>query len=144
MNVHQIAKNAQLTSPLWSLRAYVGVSTLVTFYLAVFATSTLNYRALNATGPTGFWVAAAVSALSLVVLADVLINDLLPERLHLRWAIARRPWLLMLVGAGQLGMGLVVVRYDDGAPHHLLARLLADAFFAALAAYQDVFRRGQQ
>lgn len=142
MNVHQIAKNARLTSPLWSLRAYVGVSTLVTFYLAVFATSTLNYRALNATWPTGFWVAAAVSALSLVVLADVLINDLLPERLHLRWAIAHRPWLLMLVGAGQLGMGLVVVRYD-GAPH-LLARLLADAFFAALAAYQDVFRRGQQ
>jgi len=49
----------------------------------------------------------------------------------------------LLLAVGQLGMGLVVVRYDDDAPH-LLARLLADACFAALTAWLDVFRRDDQ
>ena len=77
------------------------------------------------------------------LIADVLVNDLLPERFHLRPVIRRRWWLFLLMAVGQLGMGLVVVRYDDDAPH-LLARLLADACFAALTAWLDVFRRGGQ
>lgn len=143
MNVHRLAARARRVSPLWALRAYVGVSTLVTFYLATMADSWLNYRALVASGPAGFWVAGVFAALSLVVIADVVVNDLLPERYHLRWVIRRRLWLFMLLAVGQLGMGLVVVRYDDDAPH-LLARLLADATFAAITAWMDVLRRGDQ
>lgn len=143
MNVHQISQNVRMHSPMWALRLFVGVSTLVTFYLATMAESSLNYRALVAAGPLGFWVAGVFAVLSLVVIADVIVNDLLPQRVHLRWAIRRRWWLFMLLAVGQLGMGMVVVRYDDDAPH-LLARLLADATFAAVTAWLDVFRRGDQ
>ena len=143
MPVHHISQNKHKNTKMRALRLFVGVYTLVTFYLATVAESSLNYRELVEAGPAGFWVAGVFALLSLVVIADVLVNDLLPERYHLRWVIRRRCWLFMLLAVGQVGMGMVVVRYDDDAPH-LLARLLADATFAAVTAWLDVFRRGGQ
>ncbi|SEC01842.1 hypothetical protein SAMN02787142_0728 [Burkholderia sp. WP9] len=79
---------------------------LIYAYLAVYIAVAAFTAPCSATSvmltSDGFWgyaVTAGTAVLALVVVADVAINDWLPERYIFRWAQARRHWLYAIAAA---------------------------------------------
>lgn len=96
-------------------------------------------QAIEGGGPIGQWVMAAALACCLVAIADVIVNDLMPDRFCFRIARAYRHLGFMGISLALGAMGVLIV-FEFGYSPSLFLFWLNSAI-AVLVAFLDVFAR---
>jgi hypothetical protein len=124
----------------WLSRLIIALEVLVLIVVVSwFEESSLTARAIQATGHFGWALIAALFVCCSVAVADVVVNDLMPERFHL-------PTALNLRNIGFMGMALllamigVLVGFSHGYTPLLYAYWL-NALFATAVSFFDIFSR---
>lgn len=120
------------------LRTYLCLRTLVVAVVCLGLAESLNGRLIAQAGAVGYAVVAVQVLCALIGLADVFINDVLPERFHMHWARAHRHYGYIGLALGNCAFLLVMAKADTLT---LLAlSYLVDAAFACFVAVGTVLR----
>lgn len=123
------------------LRAYVAVRALLVVMNMLIDPHTLTRKAVDSTGPVGWFAVSALGAVALVALIDVLVNDLFPERFSLPSFFKRRHLVYMALSLGLMSMCMVAFR---GGAVAAVTYFWVDACFACGVAIADLFARHHQ
>ena len=124
----------------WFGRLYVSADVAIIALIACFGKGTLSYRVIELSGGAGFWCVLGLACIALVGVLDVFINDLLPERFHLKTVKRHRHFLLMGIAIGSLSVaGIVAMNFGLSVLHISLA---LPVFGATCMAVMDVYARG--
>lgn len=83
--------------------------------------------------------ALVLGALALLLLADVVVNDLMPENYRLDFVCHHRHTIYMAMALGLTGIGYVAAK--DGDADALLTRLAIEATAATVVAFLDLYSR---
>ncbi|APW38455.1 hypothetical protein RD110_15640 [Rhodoferax koreense] len=125
----------------WMTRLYVALSTLTGVYTMWTEPSALTHRLIEKSGQQGWMLAAGLAAVAMVAIADVIVNDLMPERFRLVTAKNKRHLVYCFLALGILCMTYVFVSGDGGWYRPLVLPFWIDALFAVGVAFFDSFQR---
>lgn len=124
----------------WITRLYVALSAFTAIAVIWWEPEALTHKLITQSGERGWWLVSALACVAVVGIFDVIVNDLLPDRFHLRCA---KRWRHLIYAA--LAIGLMCITYvfiAGGAGWRaLVLPFWVDASFAALVAFLDLFQR---
>ena len=124
----------------WITRLYVALSTLVSAVIIVFEDEALVHKIVWHSGPTGMWCVVALALVALVAAADVVVNDLLPDRFVFEVAKRNRHLVYMALSMGLMSLCFVMTQ-SKGEWSQVTLRYQLDALVAATLAVLDLFSR---
>ena len=119
-----------------ALRFYVSASVGVNAAIAGWDPYSQHRFAMSEDGYGGLIAMTALALLALAGMADVLINDVLPERYSLQCTHRHRHVVFMLIAIGMVALILALVMLRDIKP--VAARYLVDAIAATWIAVRGV------
>ncbi|MEO8527290.1 MAG: hypothetical protein ABI460_21340 [Caldimonas sp.] len=125
----------------WLARLYLCCSVLLTTAFAWVLPVSAQKVALDAIGPEAWWVLGGVTAIAVVGIVDSIVNDLMPERYHFRWADRRRYQVFMVLA---LLLWTLVWLCQHGPSVLLIARYALDGTACVLVAVFDTVARVKQ
>lgn len=92
----------------WLARLLTAATSLCVTLVALFEPASLTHHLLMEQTPVGVWCVVALTALAALALADVVINDLLPDNCTWRAVRRRRYLVYMALAMGNLSLSLVL------------------------------------
>jgi hypothetical protein len=121
--------NRRLNLPrYWLGRLYVILSVLTNVTIINFEHLSLGHTVLTRTGPSGWVLLHIIGALALLGLADVVINDILPQRIVLPFAIRWRHLIYMALSVALASLMFVITAiYGNSAVNFVLGLDMAMA-----------------
>lgn len=128
----------------WITRLYVALSTLTTIAVIAWEPEALTHRLITQSGPPGWWLVGILAAVAIVGIVDVVVNDMLPDRFHLRCAKRSRHLIYVALSMGLMCLTYVFIAGGGGWWRALAMPFWIDASFAALVAFLDLFQRHRQ
>lgn len=127
----------------WLARLHVALSTFVIATITITEPLSLSSQIITRTGPLGWACVMTLAGLSLVCAADVVVNDLLPDKCVMPSALRWRHLLYMLLALGLVSITFVIASVIGFTTAFFIYWL--DAVAAVFVAFATPFcRRGQQ
>lgn len=120
----------------WMARVFVSLNVAFACLLAFTQVQDAIRAILERAGTPGYVALSGLLGLSALALADVLVNDVLPERFVLRLALKYRHTIYMLMSLGCLSIAFVLVKTPE--PSLALLHYGLVAFGALVLAVLDV------
>lgn len=120
---------------LW-LRLYLCLSTIVVNTITLAATTSLNAQLTARAGTSAVIVTWLLLLCAFIALADVVINDVLPDSWNFRFASEHRH--LGYVAVASLNLSFVFVMAKADSITVLAARYVLDAIFCAFVAWAHI------
>lgn len=120
----------------WMARVFVSLNVAFACLLAFGEVQDAVRAIPERAGAGGYVALAALLALSTVALADVLVNDVLPDRFVMRFGLKHRHTIYMLMSLGCLSIVFVLVKQQE--PSLALLHYSLVAYGALLLAVLDV------
>lgn len=121
-----------------TLRVYLCLRTLVVAIVSLGEPDSLNGRLIEASGATSYIAIAVTVFCAVVGLLDVVVNDILPDDFHMRWARNHRHLGYIGLALGNCAFLLAIAKADTLS---LLAiSYFVDAVFAVHVAVGTVIR----
>ncbi|MDN4590250.1 hypothetical protein DBA29_17305 [Xenophilus aerolatus] len=125
----------------WITRLFVACSTVATILVIWWEPEALTHRLISQSGAQGWWLVGLLACVAVLGVADVIVNDILPDRISIAWVKRRRHFVYIGLAMGLMSMTFVFVAGDGGWFRPLVLPFWVDAFFAALVAFLDLFQR---
>lgn len=129
----------------WITRLYVALATLAAIVATWLEPDALSHRLISNTGDQGWALVWILALVSIAAVVDVVVNDLLPERFHLRATMRRRHLIYIALAVGIFCMSyafLVGAAGADGAWFRpLVLPYWLNGAVAAAVAFLDLFQR---
>lgn len=132
-------RGAGTDSAYWFSRLFVAVSMLITGLIPLLDQRSINCQMLAESGEMGLIGSWALVGLACVIVADVIVNDLMPARFHLVSTKKHRAMLFMLLALGEASLLFISIKGGDLSVVHV--RLLLQIVGAVLLAWLDMFAR---
>ena len=123
----------------WLTRLYLACLVLSVTLVICFEPRTLFYRIVKDSDDAGWWCVLGLACIAGLSIVDTIVNDLMPERFHLRWAKNYRHLIYMALGMGMLSLAYIIAK-AEGASYLLIAPCI-HAAVAVCIAFFDVFAR---
>ena len=123
----------------WHTRLLLALSVLVSLYITWRGPDALMHRIIARSGPEGWACVTALAGVALAALADILVNDILPDRLTLLAFMRQRHLVYMALALGLMSVSYVVA--DEEGWTELLLHYWLLAIFSAHIALTDLFHR---
>lgn len=123
----------------WLARLHVALSTFVIAVITIMEPLSLGNQVITRTGPLGWLCVMALAGVSLLCAADVIVNDMLPDRFRLPLAYRWRHLLYMLLALGLVSVTFVIAAAIGFSTLMLLYWL--DAIAAVFVAFATPFCR---
>ena len=120
----------------WMARVFISLNVAFACLLAFTHVQDAIHTIMERAGTLGYVALTALLSLSALALADVLVNDLLPDRFILRIGLKYRHTIYMLMSLGCLSIAFVLVKTPE--PSLALLHYSLVAFGALVLAVLDV------
>lgn len=120
-------------------RTYIAGSALVTAVICGCEPEGLPYKIIAASGHAGWVALGGLACVAIWALADVLVNDVMPDDFCLRGAMRKRHLTYLALALGLTSLAYVFASSEGWSVISL--RPIFDAAFAAGVAFQDLFQR---
>jgi hypothetical protein len=123
----------------WLARLIIALDLLANCAVMVWEEASLMHKIVQQAGPTGHFAVISLAVVAFMALTDVVVNDLLPDRYRLCYAIEHRHTIYALLSLGALSISFVVVKTHGVTPLLLHYGLVAG--FALTIALFDIHDR---
>lgn len=141
-DLHALGRHHISTLPrYWITRLYVALSSLTSIAVIAWEPEALTHRLITQSGPPGWWLVGFLAVVAAVGIVDVVVNDMLPDRFHLRCAKRSRHLIYVALSMGLMCLTYVFIAGGGGWWRALAMPFWIDAVFAALVAFLDLFQR---
>lgn len=121
-------------------RCFALLCASITCYLGWFAPSSLTARVLEMSGATGQGVLAVMTAVALIGIADVIVNDLMPQKYALRRAARNRHSGFNLLGVLYVVMAVPGLQVDSAGAAGLVTYYVGVGLLCGWLAWAMVIR----
>jgi hypothetical protein len=125
----------------WLSRSFVAAMTLALMVGTYFEPAALTHQLFDAAGAKGWAVAAVLSVICALALAEVVFNDLLPPAWTVPALKSRRHCLYLGIAFGNAICAFLFVYETGGWYRGVILPYLVIVLFSAAVAYLDLFQR---
>jgi hypothetical protein len=141
-DIEQLGRRHISTLPrYWITRLYVALSALTSILVSWLEPQALTHKLIDASGRQGWAVVAILAAICLVAIADVIVNDLLPDQFKMVATKRHRHLIYIALAMGIFCTSYVFVAGDGSRFRPLVLPFWLDGFIAAAVAFLDLFQR---
>lgn len=141
-DLEQLGRHHISTLPrYWITRLYVALSILTNILASWYEPQALTHKLIDASGEQGWVMVGILGSICIVAIADVVVNDLLPDKFRLASAKRYRHLIYIALAMGIFCMAYVFVAGDGSTFRPLVLPFLLNGAVSAAVAFLDLFQR---